>query len=139
MAGETPATPSSTFPSSSSSSPVDVPTSFDLSDPVGWVLSTQCLVSLLLNAVVLTTYCKDARLRANGSTALLLNLVAADLGITLCGCPFSAVANFSGHWPFGEIGCTLYGFQVGGGDRRKKQQWKRRKRNKSRRKRRSRG
>ena len=86
--------------------------SFDICEPFGWILTTQCLVALILNLTVLTTFCKDRGLRSNGSAALLLNLIAADLGITLCGCPFSAFAAFARHWPFGELGCTLYGFQV---------------------------
>ena len=86
--------------------------SFDICEPFGWILTTQCLVALILNLTVLTTFCKDRGLRSNGSAALLLNLIAADLGITLCGCPFSAFAAFARRWPFGELGCTLYGFQV---------------------------
>ena len=76
------------------------------------ILPFQCLVSLSLNLVVLAAFFRDRSLRFDGSTALLFNLVLADLGITICGCPFSATAAFYGRWPFGEIGCTLYGFQV---------------------------
>jgi len=100
-------------PSSSPSSPppsVDE-LSIDFSDPFGWILALQCVISLSLNLTVLTAFFKEPSLRLDGSTALLLNLVLADLGITLCGCPFSATAAFYGRWPFGEIGCTLYGFQ----------------------------
>ena len=100
-------------PSSASPFPSEDPLSFNITDPFGCLLTLQCLVSLVLNLTALTTYFKDAQLRADGSSALLLNLLAADLGITLCGCPFSALAAFYGEWPFGELGCTLYGFQVG--------------------------
>ena len=110
---------SSPFMDSSSSSS----SSIDLLDPFGLLLTLQCLISLVLNLTALTTYFKDARLRADGSSALLLNLLAADLGITLCGCPFSALAAFYGEWPFGELGCTLYGFQVFGTTRQSCVDW----------------
>ena len=99
-------------PSTTSFSASEDP-SLDFSDPFGWILSLQCIVSLSLNLAVLSAFFRNRHLRSDGSTALLLNLVIADLGISLCGCPFSAAAAFYGRWPFGDIGCTLYGFQVG--------------------------
>lgn len=84
---------------------------FNPSDPVALVIASIGFLSLFLNGFVLATFWKNPSLRSNGSTALLLNIVAADLGLSIFGCPFAALAAFHGEWIFGEVGCLLYGFQ----------------------------
>jgi len=82
---------------------------FDPFDPFGWILSVLGFVSLGFNVIVVTSILKSPTWKQFMS--LVLNLIVADLGMTVFGCPIAAFLAFEGKWVLGDIGCSLYGFQ----------------------------
>nr|DAB27255.1 TPA_inf: xenopsinA [Stylochus ellipticus] len=87
------------------------PWNYSISCAIGLVLMTFWVFGLLLNGLILFTFLKTPKMRSP-TNLFILGLIMNDFTLTFFGHPMDATAAFVGRWPFGHIGCQLYGFAM---------------------------
>ncbi|XP_064621641.1 melanopsin-like [Lineus longissimus] len=75
----------------------------------GGYVVVAALIGTVGNLMVILAFFKFKRLH-NNCNILLVNLAIADELMGLAGMPMSTIAFYMKTWPFGDIGCQIYGF-----------------------------